>query len=570
MENKIIEILDKNLNIKKIIKSFQEEFKDSYEKLDKKQKNIVLLSRDALFRNWFYGSLSDESYLTPNYLINSILQNIKSGPYNVITHIKPVIKNKELDYDLNYIYYSLEKHPVVSDIIKLLDFAGNAIVIEDDSRYLIQDGENIVDELSFRSSYYIEYLVNVAKSLGLIKEMKAIGCRCLNIIHEKYESFKITTVEENLIKILDASIEISMEEINDSGIFNNKIKRKDIIDLLNNNIYNDSYYGFNPSNMTRSIMKDIDMASKLIENGEIEEEESKELMEHFISNREEVISSMVAMYMDTVIDMNFICIFAYYLGIISPAIQNAYILEQQIFSLSNVGSTEQRLSIIFNMDDFHDLTPFGEVIMENYIKKEDFNSKVYKKISEDIIEKQLKEIEREKEHIRQERNEFNLDYLFDDLKNYKEQYIDGEIDIVPYEDEYEDEEDCAIWEFVSEHMKEFREYLIEELGLKEVTVDKHESNVEFFLQMYLRCKDIDEIKNLTSNIIDTYMTEEYIEMATSKTDIKNQLIAFDKYAVFLEKKGYISKENMERIRELNKNKDEYIKRYQDMLRDNYF
>lgn len=570
MENKIIEILDKNLNIKKIIKSFQEEFKDSYEKLDKKQKNIVLLSRDALFRNWFYGSLSDESYLTPNYLINSILQNIKSGPYNVITHIKPVIKNKELDYDLNYIYYSLEKHPVVSDIIKLLDFAGNAIVIEDDSRYLIQDGENIVDELSFRSSYYIEYLVNVAKSLGLIKEMKAIGCRCLNIIHEKYESFKITTVEENLIKILDASIEISMEEINDSGIFNNKIKRKDIIDLLNNNIYNDSYYGFNPSNMTRSIMKDIDMASKLIENGEIEEEESKELMEHFISNREEVISSMVAMYMDTVIDMNFICIFAYYLGIISPAIQNAYILEQQIFSLSNVGSIEQRLSIIFNMDDFHDLTPFGEVIMENYIKKEDFNSKVYKKISEDIIEKQLKEIEREKEHIRQERNEFNLDYLFDDLKNYKEQYIDGEIDIVPYEDEYEDEEDCAIWEFVSEHMKEFREYLIEELGLKEVTVDKHESNVEFFLQMYLRCKDIDEIKNLTSNIIDTYMTEEYIEMATSKTDIKNQLIAFDKYAVFLEKKGYISKENMERIRELNKNKDEYIKRYQDMLRDNYF
>lgn len=570
MENKIIEILDKNLNIKKIIKSFQEEFKDSYEKLDKKQKNIVLLSRDALFRNWFYGSLSDESYLTPNYLINSILQNIKSGPYNVITHIKPVIKNKELDYDLNYIYYSLEKHPVVSDIIKLLDFAGNAIVIEDDSRYLIQDGENIVDELSFRSSYYIEYLVNVAKSLGLIKEMKAIGCRCLNIIHEKYESFKITTVEENLIKILDASIEISMEEINDSGIFNNKIKRKDIIDLLNNNIYNDSYYGFNPSSMTRSIMKDIDMASELIKNGEIDEDESKELMEHFISNREEVISSMVAMYMDTVIDMNFICIFAYYLGIISPAIQNAYILEQQIFSLSNVGSTEQRLSIIFNMDDFHDLTPFGEVIMKNYIKKEDFNSKVYKKISEDMIEKQLKEIAREKEHIRQERNEFNLDYLFDDLKNYKEQYVDAEIDIVPYEDEYEDEEDCVIWEFVSEHMKEFREYLIEELGLKETTVDKHESNVEFFLQMYLRCKDIDEIKNLTSNIIDTYITEEYIEMATSKTDIKNQLIAFDKYAVFLEKKGYISKEHMERIRELNRNKDEYIKRYQDMLRDNYF
>lgn len=570
MENKIIEILDKNLNIKKIIKSFQEEFKDSYEKLDKKQKNIVLLSRDAIFRNWFYGSLSDESYLTPNYLINSILQDIKSGQYNVITHIKPVMKNEVLDYDLNYIYYSMKKHPVVDDIIKLLDFAENAIIIKDENMYLIQDGEDIVDELSFRSSYYIEYLVNVAKNLGLIKEMKAIGCRCLNIVQDRYKSFKTESVEENLIKILDASIEISMRAINDSGIFNNKIKRKDIIDLLNNNIYNDSYYGFNPSNMARNIMNDINMASELVETEEIDEDESKELMEHFITNKEEVVSSMVAMYMDTVIDMNFTCVFAYYLGIISPAIQNAYILEQQIFALSNVGSSEQRLSIIFNMDDFHDLTPFGEVIMENYIKKEDFNSKVYKKISEDIIEKQLKEIKREKEQIKQERDEFNLDYLFDDLKNYKEQYVDGEIDIVPYEDEYEDEEDCVIWEFVSEHMEEFRKYLMEELGLKETTVDKHESNVEFFLQMYLRCKDIDKIKNLTSNIIDIYMTEEYIEMATSKTDIKNQLIAFDKYAVFLEKKGYISKEHMERIRQLNKNKDEYIKKYQDMLRDNYF
>lgn len=570
MEKRVIEILEKNLNIKEIIESFQKEFQDSYNALNKDQRDIILLSRDALFRNWFYGALSDESYLTPNYLINSILQDIVKGDYTVIPHIKPIIKSEKLVYDLKYIYYSLEKHPVINDIIKILDFAENAIIIRDDYDYLIQYGERIVDELSFRSSYYIKYLIDVAQKLGLIKEMKSIGCRCLNIIQSEYETFRVTSVEENLTKILEASIEISMMSINESSIFNKKIKRKDIIDLLNNGIYSDSYYGFNPSNIARNIMNDIDMASQIIETGEADEDESKELIEHFISNKEEVVSAMVEMYMDTVMGMNFICIFAYYLGVISPATQSIYILEEQIAALSNVKNAEQRLSIIFSMDDFHDLTPLGEVVISKYVKDKKINSKVYKNINQTIIEKQLREIKIEKEDLKKEREQFGLDYLFDDLKNYKEQYVDGNIDIIPYEDEYEDEEDCIIWEFVSKHVNEFGEYLMGELGLKQTTVDKHQSNVEFFLQMYLRCKDIDKVKNLTQNIIESYIVDEYIEMATSKTDLKNQLISFDKYAIFLEKKGYISKENMIKIRELNKNKDEYVKMYENKNENNYF
>ena len=73
MKSGVIEYIKNNAYIEELFLDFINEFKEQYDLLKNKEKKELLKIKDEIFRNWLFSSMINETYITPNYLINSIV-----------------------------------------------------------------------------------------------------------------------------------------------------------------------------------------------------------------------------------------------------------------------------------------------------------------------------------------------------------------------------------------------------------------------------------------------------------------------------------------------------------------
>ncbi|GKX67896.1 hypothetical protein [Inconstantimicrobium mannanitabidum] len=525
MKIDIINAIESNLNIQKLFKDFEEVFEKTYGKLGKIERSNVQLFKDSIVRRWMYSALTTETYLNPNYLINQLAQEKVKGDYAVTPHIRiSVDEHDKLQLKREFIFYSLDKHPVLEDLDRLIEFANPTIIIREGNKFVVDDGETFIETLSFRSGYYLDYLLEVAQALGLLESMKSIGCTCL-AVGETYRAFSKLDNLDKINKILEYSLQYSATKLNGLGIFLETFDRKKILSYLDNNI--------NFGDYIRNI--------KPLENN-IYSMVREQLPQESTDNVKDIAKVSAQIYYKIFFDMYFTSIYGYYLGIISPNNALVCVMDKFIKEVAEDQNLNDKLRLIFQCDDIHDLTPFGQRILEQFRK--DFKDSYYVKLRTEDFPQIMQLIEEENDG-----NNKALDLEFD------------------FQDEDELESDFyGNRDFIEKHLNKFYSYLTKEKGLKYETAEDHCGNIELFLSMYLKCQDNKNIKLITADQLDLYLRGFFMEnVATSKTDTKKQLVSIGKYGDFLHLKKFISEDELKNIKKLVKKKDLYIRLFEEQF-----
>ena len=96
MKSGVIEYIKNNAYIEELFLDFINEFKEQYDLLKNKEKKELLKIKDEIFRNWLFSSMINETYITPNYLINSIVQQRFPGNYVILPVLLYDVKDNNL------------------------------------------------------------------------------------------------------------------------------------------------------------------------------------------------------------------------------------------------------------------------------------------------------------------------------------------------------------------------------------------------------------------------------------------------------------------------------------------
>ncbi|WMJ81549.1 hypothetical protein RBU49_04680 [Clostridium sp. MB40-C1] len=545
MKNSILEIIKNDRRVKEITGYFEEQFLKGYNSI--KDKDKILNVRDTLFRRWYYSAMIELTYINPSFLINEIAQQKIKGDYVVMSHIKPEFgKGNKVKFTYNYKYFSIEEHPVVEDLIKLVEFSSPSVHMDLESGFILKNGEKFIDEINYRNAYYLLYLLELAKEMKLIEEMPSIGTTCL-IPAKEYDEFLKLSKEEQLYKVVDNSINVCVKNFNEQPVFSSKLTRKEVMNMLDNGVINDNYFD--------EIDKNISFMEEFIEHAR--NSGNDQVMQQVLNSDSVELAEMLSeTYFGIYIDMWFISVFGYYLGIIIPNYVEVYDICDNMNKLT-INDTMEKLGYMFDMNQAHDLTPLGEKIMSLFKKVE--AKKRFQNIKENEFDELLVGIKEEMNLVLSGEFEGNMEEMMNVFGNFMKEFED--------EDDEEDDDDYGFDDYLEKENKEvtdniskFFDYLVYKKNLKESTAQKHSENMYFFYTVYL--PQVPDSTGLEASLIDRYM-DFYIEkVATSKTNVKDQLVSFKHYASYMESIGLIDETELDKIKEMCKKKDYYADNYE--------
>lgn len=260
----------------------------------------------------------------------------------------------------------------------------------------------------------------------------------------------------------------------------------------------------------------------------------------------ELIKHEIGIYLD----MNFLSVFGYYLGVINYSYESYFITEVLTELLLSAEDSMEKLGVIFKLDMIHDLTPLVETIIKDYKKK--INKKSLNSIDMKSIENAIKYHYEEKEEI--------LTEIIDSLLN--KQIFDEDFNL------FEDDILKDVSKPIVKHLEEFYNYLRDVKNLKESTCEKHVGNIELFIVHFLGITTKNEIGLINEEPVEYYLKDWFMyKVATSKNSIKEQISAIGQYAKFLEGTGYISKDTAKAIKNIMKDKDEYYNIFESLFDD---
>lgn len=546
MKDKVIKLLENDSNIKKLLSEFKEDFAIQYSELSGEDKLKILNLRDAIFRVWLNSPIVENTYITPNLIVNNIAQNKIKGDYSVIPHIKIKVDiNDKLMFETRWVYYSIDTVPVINDIELLINHSEPSLIVRNENIFVVDNGEKLIEEINFRSGYYIEYLIELSVKLGILKKMKAIGCEAYQVTNE-YNTYNKLDNKEKVKFILKNSLDIANNKLNDAPYLNVMLNKNENIalKLLDNDIGNIQYCENMDEATTEiaSILRDIENYTDDIDSIN----EIKSINNKFSEDlAKEVLKQEIGIFLD----MNFLSIFGYYLGVIQVGYSNFYIMEILVdFLLKSVEAVET-LGFIFKLDEAHDLTPLGEVLIKDYKNKT--NKKYFRNINIKDINNILQCHHEEKEMFLDEYQYMNLDG----------NYMNGS-------EFWEDEISENISKDILVHLQEFYIHLRDVKGLKESTCEKSAGNMELLIVNCLGLTKKKEIDEINEDVIENYLSEWFInKAATSKNSIKEQISSIGQYTRFLEEIGYISKDTSKAIKNVIKDKDKYLNMYDRYLDD---
>ena len=545
MKSEVIEYIKNNTYIEELFLDFIYEFKEQYNLLKNKEKKELLKIKDEIFRNWLFSSMINETYITPNYLINNIVQEKFPGDYVILPVLRYDVKDNKLNLHVEFQYCSLEEHPIINDIDMLINIANPSIIFKNKCENILTINDSIVKKFSIQSLYYVNYLVQLCQELNIIKEITAINCKCFQK-GEGYIEFKVLSNKAKLNNILHATINISMKNINNINNVQKKATRKQIIEFLNNDIKEDEF--------NRFIDELIPFANNFIENID-QFTKDKNILETINFAKILMGDNVGAFVMGTEIrvyfDIYFTTVFSYYLGILSPTYLGTFLIEEIIYGLKGSNDFFEKAANVFNEELGHNLTKLGSKLVEVYVEKIKDNKEENFDINN--VEKFVKQAKYEKREILERYNKC------------RELYGDDENIIHKFMNIINDKED-ELYYFAEEHINKFASYLIEEKGLKEKTAFLYCRNIELFICDFLCYESEEELKKIDNIMVDRYLGEWFISTcATSVSSIKAQIYALSHYFDFLYDEGLISNLQKNRIKEIMKNKDKYILKYMKYL-----
>ncbi|MBE6051040.1 MAG: hypothetical protein E7214_10425 [Clostridium sp.] len=525
---KLIQELSKDKRVVKLLEEFKNDFKESYTLADDIKEFVLFNYRDTVFRKWLFSPILEETYLTPNYIINTIAQEIHSGNYNIIPHMNITLDKYDIKFDVKWIINSEEMSPVIEDLEILMNYCNPTLIKREDNSFLLDDGEKVINEINFRSAYYINYLLNLGVKLGIFKEITSIGCQVYQLGDNCNEYSKLSN-EQKVNEIVKNSIEVAKQEIESEYDIEDA---NFILELLNNDITDEDFY--------RYLLSD--------EDGKLDLLDEKENMNFFDMD---MVKKIKELKLGVNIDINFTCIFGYYLGIITPVYRDVFFIEVFLNIMKLSIQDDFRIELLFSLESVHEVTKFGEIVLCDY--KEEFFNKSFLEGNTELLERYI-------------------DHYIDMKKEYLYELLNG-IDGILGEfcDNYLEEtfEDNLSLE-VKNHLDEFYNFLFIDKKLKESTCEKHCGNIYYLVVNYMNMNTINDIKKISKDLIHKFLIDWYIPMvATSKTNVKSEITSISQYLRFLKSKRLIDNKIIADFKEISNNKDKYEDYYYESIDDDF-
>ena len=397
---KKIELTEK---INEITQIFSENFDEIYTFMESSTKEDILNLAPTLFRKWYYGTIVENTILSPANIISvsDTVENLKDSVFTINLSIDKTKRGKN-KFIYEGIIYSIENHPLIDDLKTVAKMClpdapttEKGIVTKD---YALE----IANNLSLKDSFYAEYLFCLLERFGLLNKLVSIHSHRVQLSNSADSFFKKDN--ENLLHIIiDESIKICCEKI--SKLFeaiHSSVSFETIYKLLQTPISTDDIF----EKIYSSIGIDIEKIWEASENNTLTPYDTAILSSTF--------------YIGIIIDKYFMTVFSSYLKITEPFYSNGMDFKNSINSLAEILTLKKDTGLeVFSPCSYYKITSIGKKLIYGYSEGKKFMPDMPKKLQfEDIVEavlfehNQLKLVKaREAEEARKNNvYEFNIWY----------------------------------------------------------------------------------------------------------------------------------------------------------------
>ena len=153
---------------------FNEDFMAIYNEATPKKRKRMLPYMQACYRRWYYSTLIENIHFSPANLASSIgnICGMPTDTYLVTEITQPISKFSEIG--LKVLTYTIDNHPVVEDLRKIVDFCTPHIDLCEEWCFCDNQAQKVAKTLSQQDPYYASFLLEVAYSLEILERMPSL------------------------------------------------------------------------------------------------------------------------------------------------------------------------------------------------------------------------------------------------------------------------------------------------------------------------------------------------------------------------------------------------------------
>ena len=154
---------------------FATSFMEAYREVNPRKRRSTLPFIQAIYRRWYYSTIIENTPLSPANILESICRHF-GQPAATYPVAYQQGKTKLTGIDMQLREYSLDKHPIVSDIRLLVEHCSPYVdlMLEGDAFSTVQAME-FGTTLSLNDPHYAAFLLEVSLWMKLLVKMPSIG-----------------------------------------------------------------------------------------------------------------------------------------------------------------------------------------------------------------------------------------------------------------------------------------------------------------------------------------------------------------------------------------------------------
>ena len=193
-----------------LLQYFLESYTDMVNHMDDHLQTALADLAPLVFAKWYHTALTADTILSPaNILTMDLKSNDTSAEYAYSLYLD---KKKEgsAQYRFALRAYTLDTHPFIDDLRLITDFCLPDRQMDENLFFLDEDRTYLLENLSLKYDFYLEYLTRLAWWMGLFSHLPAIHVRKVrrsNIC----EAFFAQPNIEILKQLVDGACELAAE-----------------------------------------------------------------------------------------------------------------------------------------------------------------------------------------------------------------------------------------------------------------------------------------------------------------------------------------------------------------------
>ncbi|GHU53710.1 hypothetical protein AGMMS49975_12520 [Clostridia bacterium] len=173
-----------------------------------------------MFNRWYSSASVKDTLLSPANLTRLAGERCLDAQGSLVcpqilvlqTPVPAFGVDNEFTYKMSFMpmTYTLDDHPILKDFRAFLACSSPMITV-DETQHITKDTEVfILHHLSIKDAFYLEYMLMIARELGLFKPSRGVHCIQLIQAQEAVDEFLRYSPREMLTVIVDQSMRISL------------------------------------------------------------------------------------------------------------------------------------------------------------------------------------------------------------------------------------------------------------------------------------------------------------------------------------------------------------------------